>query len=54
MGRAIIIFIFVTAVLGGGLLVLRRSARTGLPDAEVLRRAKERADRERAAEDADR
>jgi hypothetical protein len=54
MGRAIIIFLLVIAILGGGLVVLRRSARTGMPDAEVLTRAKERADRARAAEDAER
>jgi hypothetical protein len=54
MGRAIILIFFVIAILVGGLLVLRRTARTGMPDADVLRRAKERADKERAAEDAER
>jgi hypothetical protein len=54
MLRAIIIVGLVIAVLGGGLLALRRSARTGMPDAGVLRRAQERADKERVAEDAER
>jgi Protein of unknown function (DUF2897) len=51
MVRMIIIIALVIAVLGGGLLALRRSARTGMPDADVLRRAQERADKERAADD---
>jgi hypothetical protein len=54
MVRTIMIIALVTAVLAGGLLALRRSARTGMPDADVLRRAQERADKERAAEDAER
>ncbi len=54
MVRAILIFVLVLAILGGGLLALRRSARTGMPDAEVLRRAQERADKARSAGDAER
>lgn len=54
MFRAIIIISLVVLVLGGGLLALRRSALTGMPDAEVLKRAKEHADKARAAEDRER
>jgi Protein of unknown function (DUF2897) len=54
MGRAIIIIVLVVAVLAGGLLVLRSTARTGMPDEEVLKRAKERARKARADEDAER
>jgi hypothetical protein len=54
MVRTIIIIGLVIAVLAGGLLALRRSARTGMPDADVIRRAQERADKDRAAEDAER
>jgi hypothetical protein len=48
MARAIIIISLVVAVLVGGLFALRRSVGTGMPDAEVLRRAQER---ERQAHD---
>lgn len=48
MVRAILVMLLVTAVIAGGLLMLRRSARTGLPDEDVLKRAQRRADAERA------
>ena len=40
--KAIIIIVIVIGVLVGGLLTLRSSARTGMPDEDVLKRAKER------------
>ena len=49
MFKAIIIIVLVVGVLFGGLLVLRRSGRTGMPDDAVLQRAAKRA-REQAAE----
>jgi hypothetical protein len=54
MLRGILIVLIVVAVLVGGLLALRTSARTGMPDAEVLKRAKERADKARTSEDDER
>ncbi|HEX3846274.1 MAG TPA: hypothetical protein VHV81_02755 [Steroidobacteraceae bacterium] len=50
MLKALLIVGLVVAVLGGGLAVLRRSGRTGMPSDEVLHRASERA-RKQAAED---
>jgi Protein of unknown function (DUF2897) len=50
MLKTIIIFIVVIAVLGGGLLTLRSSRRSGMPSDEVLKRATDRA-REQAAKD---
>lgn len=50
MLKTIIIFIAVIAVLGGGLLTLRSSRRSGMPSDEVLKRATDRA-REQAAKD---
>ena len=50
MFKAIIIIVLVAAVLFGGLLVLRRSGRTGMPDEAVLHRAAKRA-REQATEE---
>jgi hypothetical protein len=41
--KAVIIIVIVVAVLVGGLLTLRSSARTGMPSDDVLKRAKERA-----------
>jgi hypothetical protein len=49
--KTIIIILAVVAVLGGGLLTLRSSRRTGMPSEEVLKRAAQRA-REQAAKDA--
>jgi hypothetical protein len=43
MGRAILIILLVVGAIAGGLLVLRTSARTGMPDDEVLKRATKRA-----------
>ena len=51
MLKIIIIFLVVIAVLGGGLLTLRSSRRSGMPGEDVLKRASERA-REQAAKDA--
>jgi hypothetical protein len=48
--KTIIIFLLVIAVLGGGLLTLRSSRRSGMPSEDVLKRAAERA-REQAAKD---
>jgi hypothetical protein len=48
--KTIIIIVAVIAVLGGGLLTLRSSRRTGMPGDEVLKRAADRA-REQAAKD---
>jgi hypothetical protein len=43
--------VLVVAFLIGGLIALRSTVRTGMPDADVLKKAKERADKARAAED---
>jgi FtsZ-interacting cell division protein ZipA len=48
--KAIVIIVLVVAVLLGGLLTLRRSGRTGMPDDAVLQRAAKRA-RDQAAEE---
>jgi DUF2897 family protein len=54
MRLGILIVLIVIAVLVGGLFVLRTTARMGMPDQEVLKRAKERADQASASEDKDR
>jgi hypothetical protein len=54
MLKAIIIIVAVIAVLGGGLLTLRSSRRTGMPGDEVLKRAAERAREQAAKDEADR
>jgi hypothetical protein len=54
MLKAIIIIVAVIAVLGGGLLTLRSSRRTGMPSDEVLKRAADRARQQAAKEEADR
>jgi FtsZ-interacting cell division protein ZipA len=51
MFKTIIIIVVVIGVLVGGLLTLRNSSRTGMPDEEVMRRASARA-KEQAAKDA--
>jgi Protein of unknown function (DUF2897) len=48
--KSILIMGLVIAVIVAGLLTLRRSGRTGMPDDEVLKRAAKRA-REQAARD---
>ena len=48
--RALVIILLVVGVLIGGLLTLRASARTGMPDDEVIARAKRR-EREMRARD---
>jgi hypothetical protein len=50
--KTIIIILAVIAVLGGGLLTLRR--RTGMPSEEVLKRAAQRAREQAAKDEADR
>ena len=54
MLKTIIIIVAVIAVLGGGLLTLRSSRRTGMPSDEVLKRAAERAREQAAKDEADR
>jgi hypothetical protein len=54
MLKAIIIIVAVIAVLGGGLLTLRSSRRTGMPSDEVLKRAADRAREQAAKDEADR
>jgi hypothetical protein len=52
MRTAIILTLVVLAVMLSGLLVLRRTARTGMPPPDVLERAKRRAQElERAERD---
>ena len=50
MLKAILIIVLVVGSVLGGLLALRRSGRTGMPDDATLRRAAQRA-REQAAEE---
>lgn len=54
MLKTIIIIVAVIAVLGGGLLTLRSSRRTGMPGDEVLKRAADRAREQAAKDEADR
>jgi hypothetical protein len=51
MLKAIIIIVLVVGVLVGGLLTLRRTGRTGMPDDAVLQRAAKRAREQAAAEE---
>ena len=51
MIRAILIIVFVVGMIGGGLLVLRSTAKSGIPDADVLERAKKRAREQQASDD---
>jgi hypothetical protein len=52
MFKAIIIIVLVVGALIGGLLTLRNSGRSGLPDDSVLQRAAKRAREQAAAEEA--
>jgi predicted small integral membrane protein len=54
MFKAVIIFIVVIAILLGGMLALRSSRRTGMPDEDVLKRAAKRAREQAARDDAER
>jgi hypothetical protein len=54
MLKTIIIFLAVIAVLGGGLLTLRGSRRSGMPSDDVLKRAADRAREQAAKDEADR
>ena len=53
MFKAIIIIFLVVGALVGGLLTLRSSGRSGLPDDAVLQRAAKRAREQTAAEEAE-
>jgi hypothetical protein len=53
MLKAILIIVVVIGVLIGGLLTLRRSARTGMPDEDVLKRAAGREREQQAKDEAD-
>jgi hypothetical protein len=53
MLKAILIIALVLAALIGGLFTLRSSARTGMPDEEVLKRAATRAREQQAKDEAD-
>jgi hypothetical protein len=52
MFKAIIIIVLVVGALVGGLLTLRNSGRSGLPNDDVLQRAAKRARDQAAAEQA--
>jgi hypothetical protein len=54
MFKAIIIFVIVLAILVGGMLALRTSRNTGMPDKDVLKRAAERAREQKTKDEADR
>jgi hypothetical protein len=54
MLKTIIIIVAVIAVLGGGLLTLRSSRRSGMPSDDVLKRAADRARQQAAKDEADR
>jgi hypothetical protein len=54
MIKAILVIALVVAVLVGGLFVLRNSGSAGMPGADVLGRAKKRADEQAAAQDEER
>jgi hypothetical protein len=51
MIRAILIIVLVVAALLGGLLALRNSGSAGMPGADVMNRAKKRAQDQAAEED---
>ncbi len=54
MFKAIIIFVIVLAILVGGMLALRTSRNTGMPDKDVLKRAAERARDQKNKDETDR
>ena len=51
--KAILIIGLVVALLVGGVLTLRSSARTGMPNEDVLKRAASRAREQNAKDEAD-
>jgi hypothetical protein len=53
MLKTILIFVLVIAVIGGGLLTLRSSRRSGMPGEDVLKRATQRAKDEARKDDAE-
>jgi hypothetical protein len=53
MLKAILITVVVIGALIGGLLTLRNSARTGMPDEDVLKRAAGRSREQEAKDEAD-
>ncbi len=54
MLKAIIILVVIIAILVGGMLTLRSSRQTGMPSADVLKRATKRADSQAAKDEAER
>jgi hypothetical protein len=54
MLKAIVVLIIVLAVMFGGMLALRSSRRTGMPNEDVLKRATDRARQQAAKDDAER
>jgi hypothetical protein len=54
MRPGILIVLIVVVVLVGGLFVLRSTARTGMPDQDVLKRAKDRARKNDKSDDTQR
>jgi Protein of unknown function (DUF2897) len=54
MLKVIIIFVIVFALLVGGMLALRTSRNTGMPDEDVLKRAAQRAREQKAKDEAER
>lgn len=53
MLKTIIIFVVVAAVLIGGMLALRSSRNSGMPDEDVLKRSAQRARQQAAKDEAD-
>lgn len=54
MLKVVIVFVLVFAILVGGMLALRTSRNTGMPDEDVLKRAAERAREQKSKDEADR
>jgi hypothetical protein len=54
MLKGLIIIVVVIAVLVGGLLTLRSTRRSGMPNEDVLKRAADRAREQSAKDEADR
>jgi hypothetical protein len=54
MFRAVIIILIVAAVLIGGMLALRSTRNTGMPDGDVLKRSADRARQQAAKDEAER
>jgi Protein of unknown function (DUF2897) len=54
MIKTLLIFLLVAAVIGGGLLTLRSSRKSGMPSEDVLKRASKRAAEQSAKDDQER